>query len=182
MQARLRVLGVVFLAGALLVPVSVAAGAEEHRSERVWLQAEAPEGNPDLRKVSNHLLAARSLGEAGASASEVAAATAAAIFSDGLPLLELRFDVLSEATISLVERIGFRSVGTYPEYGVMSGYADLALLEELSRGHGEYIAYSSLSVSVALSTPDDVIPIQGLENFKDRSAKFEIAIAGRPAA
>ncbi|MDJ0924810.1 MAG: S8 family serine peptidase, partial [Acidimicrobiia bacterium] len=127
MEARWRILGVLFLAAAVLVPVSV--GAEEPAPVEVSAK---PGASGDLIKVSSHLLEARQLAEAGAPRAQIEAATAAAAFSQGHPLLELRFEKLTAETISRIEALGFRTAGAFPQYGTMSGYANLELLDELA--------------------------------------------------
>ncbi len=131
MFGRLRVFGVLVLAASLLVPVAAGAGAEELVASETQL-SQKPGADGDLRKVSASLLEARSLAEVGAPDGEIAAASATSRFSGPDPLVELQFDKLTAATIAKVEALGFRTLGAYPQYGVMTGYAPFDSLDGLA--------------------------------------------------
>ncbi len=126
MSVRWRVVGALVLIGSLLIPVGAAA-REEASSKGDVLRS-----NPDLAKVSSHLLAARQLSESGLSAAEVSAGTPSVTYRDGHPLIEIRFDTLDTETIARVEDAGFSSLSVHPTFGVMVGYADLASLDDLA--------------------------------------------------
>ena len=44
----------------------------------------------------------------------------------------MRFDELTSQTIARVESLGFRTSGAYPQFGIMMGYADFGILDELA--------------------------------------------------
>ncbi|MFQ5516564.1 MAG: S8 family serine peptidase [Acidimicrobiia bacterium] len=90
------------------------------------------EGNPDLAKVSMHLLAARNLARTDATSEQIAAQLPVLRFVGGLPLIEIRYSKLTAATVARVEGIGFRPTGTFPELGVMVGVVDYELLDEIA--------------------------------------------------
>jgi len=127
---RARVLGIVFLVVSMSTAVGAAAGMTQSPSRDG--KAAVMEGNPDLVKVSTHLLQARRLAAAGTAAADIAAATPSVTYAGGAPLIEIRFDELNDATVAAVETAGFRTAGAYPESGVMVGYARLDLLDDLA--------------------------------------------------
>ncbi|MDJ0499200.1 MAG: S8 family serine peptidase [Acidimicrobiia bacterium] len=129
MESRWRLFAVLLLLGALLVPV---AGAGAEVPQPVEFTNPEVAQDPDLTKVSNHLLRAQRLQREGASADAIADASASSDVLAGQPLVELRFDELTAATISRVEALGFRTIGEYPQYGVMYGYVDLEVLDDLA--------------------------------------------------
>jgi hypothetical protein len=129
-ESRWRLFAVLVLLGTLLVPM---AGAGAEVPQPVDPSTNPKVGaDPDLVKVSSHLLQARLLQREGAPLDAITAASASSGMSAGAPLVELRFDKLTAATADRVEALGFRTVGNYPQYGVMYGYADLEILDELA--------------------------------------------------
>ena len=90
------------------------------------------EGNPDLGKVSSHLLEARRLARQGKTVQQIQEEVPGLPFRNNLLEIEVRLRTLSPEIVAQVQAIGMQVTGVYYEYARIVGLCDLELLDEIA--------------------------------------------------
>lgn len=107
-------------------PLAVAAQRSPTR------KTELREGNVNLGKVSNDLLAARRFSRRGMSAGQMHAAAPGLPLRHDLPDIEVRLRVLTPEIVAHIRAIGMQVTGVYYQYARLYGQCDPELLDQIA--------------------------------------------------
>ncbi len=98
-------------------------------------KAEMLEGNPDLAKVSSHLLEARRLARQGMDPEALAGAVPLVGFADGSALIEVRLERLDDSILVRLLEAGLGVDETHYEVALVYGRCELERLDEIAAVH-----------------------------------------------